>query len=97
MGSEGTVLIDIFDTRYKSIPSDGLIEFIPQIIARLDNNYGQNEKYIAILKKLLIYIGIDHPQALLFPLIFLRKGNNIFKKDHADEIYAEIIDKNTTF
>lgn len=84
MGSEASTLIDIFHSRYKSIPSEGLIEFIPQIIARIDNNYGQNEKYIGILKTLLIYIGTDHPQALLFPLIFLRRGKNNFKKNHAN-------------
>jgi hypothetical protein len=94
MGSEGSSLIDIFQSQYRKIPSEGLIEFIPQIIARLDNNYGQNEKYINILKKLLIYIGVNHPQALLFPLIYLRKGNKILKRQHADEIYADIIEEN---
>jgi hypothetical protein len=65
---------------YKDIPSEGLIEIIPQIIARLDSSIDQHQNYVPFMRDLLIYIGTNHPQALLFPLIFLRRGNNRFKK-----------------
>jgi hypothetical protein len=74
-----------------------LIEIIPQIIARLDNNIDQNKNYVEIMKNLLIYIGVKHPQALLFPLIFLRRGSNQFKKELATNIYMDIAEGNDSF
>jgi hypothetical protein len=62
---------------YESIPADGLIEIVPQIIARLDIvDKNSLTNFLLMMKTILIYIGKNHPQALVFPLIFLRKGNN---------------------
>lgn len=37
-----------------NIPRDGLIEIIPQLIARLDR---KNKKYEELMKDIIVYIG----------------------------------------
>jgi len=37
-----------------------------------------------IMKKLLVHIGISHPQAIIFPLIFCKKSGNQTKKKAAE-------------
>ena len=64
-------LIDELKTNFINIPSEGLIEIIPQLIARLDH---QNVKYKDLMKDIIIFIGREHPQTLLFPLIYMKKG-----------------------
>jgi hypothetical protein len=97
MGNEAAKLIEELNSHYKKIPSEGLIEIIPQIIARLDNHIDQNKHYVEIMRNLLVYVGSKHPQALLFPLIFLRRGNNQFKKELANAIYDDIAQNNHSF
>ena len=58
---------------------------------------GQSEKYIEMLKATLKHVGGHHPQALLFPLIFLRHGTNQFKRTHADQIYRHLADQQPAF
>lgn len=79
---------------YQSIPADGLIEIIPQIIARLDivKKGSLCSNFIDMMKRLLVYIGRNHPQTLVFPLLFLRKGNNEFRKKLAVDILHEIVE-----
>lgn len=36
------------------------------------------------MKKLLVHIGISHPQAIIFPLIFCKKSGNQTKKKAAE-------------
>jgi hypothetical protein len=67
---------------YHSIPPDGLIEIIPQIIGRLDIADGK-PMLLEIMKKLLIHIGTTHPQSIVFPLIFCKKSGNSIKKKAA--------------
>jgi len=38
------------------------------------------------MKKLLIHIGFNHPQAIVFPLIYLKNGNSKTKKNIAESI-----------
>lgn len=76
---------------YEHIPPEGLIDIIPQIVGRLD--ISDKPVLLDIMKKLLIHIGIAHPQAIIFPLIFCRKSGNSTKKKAADEIFAEIAKK----
>jgi hypothetical protein len=72
MGRNTSKLIDEIKANYSHIPRDGLIEIIPQLIARLDN---ESVSYKDLMKEIIIYIGKEHPQILLFPLIYLKKGN----------------------
>ena len=60
-----------YTANFTNIPRDGLIEIIPQLIARLDH---ENLKYKDLMKDIIIYIGREHPQTLLFPLIYMKKG-----------------------
>jgi|JI10StandDraft_1071094.scaffolds.fasta_scaffold2093224_2 FKBP12-rapamycin complex-associated protein len=87
MGNNTVRLIDELRLNYMSIPKEGLIEIIPQLIARLDN---ENPTYKEMMKDIIIYIGRDHPQSLLFPLIYMKKG---YKSESKKELAAEIIDK----
>ena len=87
--NEVTSLVDELNKNYKMIPSDGLIDIIPQIIGRLD--MVERDNIQDMMKKLLIHIGVNHPQAIIFYLVFLRKGKNDSRKKIADDIYREII------
>ena len=49
-----------------------------------------------MMKKLLVHIGHNHPQALVFYLVFLRKGMNNSRKKTADDIYRDILRKDTS-
>ena len=64
-----------------NIPRDGLIQIIPQLIARLDH---KNKKYQDLMKDIIVYIGKEHPQTLLFPLIYLKKGYKRQKESKKD-------------
>ena len=80
-----TSLVDELNKNYKLIPPDGLIDIIPQIIGRLD--MVEKDNIQDMMKKLLIHIGVNHPQAIVFYLVFLRKGKNDSRKKIADDIY----------
>lgn len=71
------VLNDLLD-EYENIPSEGLIDIIPQIVGRLD--ISDKPMLLDMMKKLLVHIGISHPQAIIFPLIFCKKSGNYTKK-----------------
>lgn len=70
---------------YTDIPAEGLIDIIPQIIGRLD--VVEKPKLLDMMKKLLVHIGQNHPQALVFYLVFLRRGKNETRKKIAEDIY----------
>ncbi len=40
-----------------------------------------------MMKKLLAHIGQNHPQALVFYLVFLRRGKNETRKKIAEDIF----------
>lgn len=69
---------------YTAIPADGLIDIIPQIIGRLD--IVEKPKLIDMMKKLLVHIGANHPQTLVFCLVLLRRGKDSPRKRTAEEV-----------
>lgn len=84
--------MDELNKNYTEIPADGLIDIIPQIIGRLD--IVEKPRLLDIMKKLLVHIGVNHPQAIVFNLVFLRKGKNDSRRRIAEDIYKEILKKN---
>ena len=88
MGHNTARLIDELKVKYMNIPREGLIEIIPQLIARLDN---ENPIYKELMKDIIVYIGKEHPQTLLFPLIYLKKGyKSQSKREIAEELTRRI-------
>ena len=85
MGHNTSKLMEELRSNYANIPRDGLIEIIPQLIARLDND---SPTYKDLMRDIIIYIGKEHPQTLLFPLIYLKRG---YKSDVKKEIAEDII------
>lgn len=77
-------LVDELHKNYTDIPADGLIDIIPQIIGRLD--IVDKPKLLDMMMKLLVHIGQNHPQSLVFYLIFLRRGNKETRKKIAEDI-----------
>lgn len=46
-----------------------------------------------MMKKLLVHIGQNHPQSLIFYLVFLRRGKNETRKKIAEDIFREVAKK----
>lgn len=53
----------------------------------------EKPKFLDMMKKLLIHIGQNHPQALVFYLVFLKKCQNKIKQNIASDIVKEISKK----
>ena len=56
----------------------------------------EQPKILDIMKKLLVHICSNHPQALMFPLVFLRRGEHETRRKIADDVYKEIIKKDAS-
>jgi phosphatidylinositol kinase/protein kinase (PI-3 family) len=88
--SEVSGLVEELHKSYTEIPTDRLIDIIPQIIGRL---HSEKPKLLDMMRKLLIYIGENHPQLLVFYLVFLRRGKNLARQEIAVGLCKEISNK----
>lgn len=61
---------------------------MPQIIARLYTKNKKGSTLYALLKELLLRVGEEHPQAVIYPLIFAAKSKSKERKDPAETILS---------
>jgi len=83
-------IYNYFLEEFKKIPLEGWINVVPQMIAQLSEEEGQDRKFIKILKEILLYLGLHHPESVLFSLNFAVKSKIPNRIKPALEIMASI-------
>lgn len=88
--SEDRRIADEFMASFRRVAPEGWIEVIPQIIARLYNKNKRSYNLSNLLRELLLYVGEQHPQALIYPLIFASKSKIKDRREPAQAILKRI-------
>uniref|UniRef100_A0A0K0F9G1 Serine/threonine-protein kinase TOR n=1 Tax=Strongyloides venezuelensis TaxID=75913 RepID=A0A0K0F9G1_STRVS len=70
------------------VQADAWCEVIPQLISKLDkeSTTPAAANFLEIIKNILIKIGRDHPQAIIYPLVAASKSRNKIRKHNANTI-----------
>ena len=87
-GGNSKNLLMLIESSFNSIDVDAYLNVIPQLICRFDL---KNEKVLKVLIKLLIKIGLIHPNALIYPLIVMKFSSSKCRKDAATSVLNGIM------
>lgn len=80
-------IYQIFSEKVDSIPVGCWIEAIPQIIARLSSPV---DELRVLLVDLIYKIGVEHPHAVLYPLLVPFKSDNIERRTIASSLFDRL-------
>lgn len=83
-------LLILIESSFNSIDVDAYLNVIPQLICRFDL---KNEKVLNVLIKILIKIGLTHPNALIYPLIVMKYSSSKARKLAATSVLDGIMKK----
>lgn len=84
-----TPVCEIFESAISSIPVEGWINVVPQMIAQL-YQVGEESNFLRLLKLLLCQLGKQHPESVLFSLNFALKSKIGERTVPATEIMTSI-------
>ena len=86
-GGEDAALIQSIKDSFKKISLDSWLLVIPQLLARVNiKSHLIRESLVEILK----LIGLNHPSALIYPLIVMNKSKNVIRSTTAGLILNDI-------
>lgn len=80
-------IYQIFSEKVDSIPVNSWIEAIPQIIARLSSPV---DELRVLLIDLIYKIGLEHPHAVLYPLLVPYKSDNVERRTIASSLFDRL-------
>lgn len=92
--AEDKTVSDEFLKNFVKVSPDGWIDVVPQIIARLYTKKQKGNTLCTLLREMLLKISEEHPQAVIYPLIFAARSKTKERKEPAEAILDEIKKKN---
>ena len=84
--SEDKSISEEFLNTFGRIGTDGWIDVVPQIIARLYTKNKKGSALSVVLREMLLRISENHPQAVIYPLIFATRSKTKERREPAQAI-----------